>query len=242
MNRHSKRCSRIGASSSRRYPTMIQRSSGGGPIPSGRNVSESSALAIALSGRPPRSLSPRRRTASAIGTPFHSTISTPSVNCLSLTSSRMTFDTMKRGAESGPNCSTRNGKRAAVPASGDGAMYAVCASRRLVRMPPISRWNASSDISRARSCRRRSCCTGSMPYIARFNGRCTYRPSSSSVNIVMMLVRSSWVSGSRGGAVATASAQLNPINASFTAARLRRRTIDRGCRAHRCGSRFLAQR
>ena len=36
-----------------------------------------------------------------------------------------------------------------------------------------------------------------MPYIARFNGRCTYNPSSRSVNIVMMLVRSSWVNGSR---------------------------------------------
>ena len=54
-----------------------------------------------------------------MGTPFHSTSSTPSTKWLSVTSSGMTLETMNRGAVSGPNCSTRNGSRAAVPARGD---------------------------------------------------------------------------------------------------------------------------
>ena len=116
-------------------------------------------------------------------------------------------------------------------------MYTVWASRRFDRIVAISRWNASSDITRARSWRRRSCWTGSIPYIARFSGRWTYSPSRRSVNMAMIESRSTLVSGSIGGAAASASSRLRPRSCSFTAAPRPARTARRGGRAGDRGSR-----
>ena len=97
--------------------------------------------------------------------------------------------------------------------------------------------------ARARSWSRRSCWTGSIPYIARLSGRCTYSPSSRSVNMVMIASRSTLRQrfDRRGGGARLARGS-GRAAASFTSAPHPARRARRGGRAGGRGSRRSAPR